>query len=335
MIATSLELRQAFLDPKSRIRLHSDPAPDPHAEFLAMTWEGGFLGDTAVHFNGNLNVLVGGRGTGKSTIIESMRYVLGLEPLGEEARKERTAKVIAQLPVEVATYLLNEKRDWVQAIQESNNVSVILIGNPDLDTPNYLIKRVRDDESELPEHSATSYKLVEPQQDMGEAFQKDRKQPTKAEEAAVSSVVIPQVPAPKPIERKSRTKPRREGTSWWRKLFAWALPKPKHEGPSGQRPRRRGPRNANRSNRRRTQDDSRSRDRSSKQGKNRSRDGGNSGAAKTQSRDQGSQGGEGGSSRNRRARRRRPSGGGCAGGREPNRPLTGILSREDQTRRRR
>ena len=88
MSAVSVEaLRQAFLDPQSRIRLHSDPQPEPHAEFRAVTWEGGFLGDTSVHFNGNLNVLVGGRGTGKSTMIESMRYALGLEPLGEEARK--------------------------------------------------------------------------------------------------------------------------------------------------------------------------------------------------------------------------------------------------------
>ena len=80
-------LRQAFLDPQSRIRLHSDQQPEPHAEFLAITWEGGFFRDTSVHFNGNLNVLVGGRGTGKSTMIESMRYALGLDPLGEEARK--------------------------------------------------------------------------------------------------------------------------------------------------------------------------------------------------------------------------------------------------------
>lgn len=80
-------LRQAFLDPESRVRLHSDTKPEPHSEFLAMTWEGGFLSDTSVHFNGNLNVLVGGRGTGKSTAIESMRYVLNLEPLGEEAHK--------------------------------------------------------------------------------------------------------------------------------------------------------------------------------------------------------------------------------------------------------
>ena len=88
MSSVSVEaFRQAFLDPDSRIRLQSDPQPEPHAEFLAMTWEGGFLRDTSVHFNGNLNVLVGGRGTGKSTMIESIRYVLGLDPLGEEARK--------------------------------------------------------------------------------------------------------------------------------------------------------------------------------------------------------------------------------------------------------
>lgn len=80
-------LRQAFLDPESRIRLNSDPQPESHAEFLAVTWEGGFLSDTSIHFNSNLNVLVGGRGTGKSTVIESMRYALGLDPLGEEARK--------------------------------------------------------------------------------------------------------------------------------------------------------------------------------------------------------------------------------------------------------
>jgi DNA repair ATPase RecN len=88
MSTVSVEaFRQAFLDPDSRIRLHSDPAPEQHAEFLAMTWEGGFLRDTAVHFNENLNVLVGGRGTGKSTMVESIRYVLGLDPLGDEAQK--------------------------------------------------------------------------------------------------------------------------------------------------------------------------------------------------------------------------------------------------------
>lgn len=80
-------LRQAFIDPASRIRLAHDPIPEEHAEFVAIAWQGGFLDGNAIHFNENLNVLIGGRGTGKSTVVESVRYVLGLEPLGEEARK--------------------------------------------------------------------------------------------------------------------------------------------------------------------------------------------------------------------------------------------------------
>jgi hypothetical protein len=83
-------LRQAFLDPGSRIRLNpkaGDLEPELHAELVALAWEGGFLDGVAIHFNPNLNVLVGGRGTGKSTVIESIRTVLGLEPIGDDARK--------------------------------------------------------------------------------------------------------------------------------------------------------------------------------------------------------------------------------------------------------
>lgn len=80
-------LRQAFLDPGSRIRLASDPEPEEHVEFLGMAWETeGFLRGCRIHFNENLNVLIGGRGAGKSTVIESIRYVLGLAPVGEDAR---------------------------------------------------------------------------------------------------------------------------------------------------------------------------------------------------------------------------------------------------------
>lgn len=87
MTEPSLEgLRQAFLDPVSRIRLASDPVPEAHAEFVAMAWQGGFLDGRAICFNENLNVLIGGRGTGKSTVIESLRYVLGLDALGPDAK---------------------------------------------------------------------------------------------------------------------------------------------------------------------------------------------------------------------------------------------------------
>lgn len=84
-------LRQAFLDPDSRIRLLSEEEPPEHTEMVALTWLSGFLDGQAIHFNGNLNVLIGGRGTGKSTIIESLRYVLDLEPFGEEAKKASSA----------------------------------------------------------------------------------------------------------------------------------------------------------------------------------------------------------------------------------------------------
>lgn len=80
-------LRQAFLDPTSRIRLATDPKPEDHEEFLTLSWQGGFLDGASLHFNENLNVLIGGRGTGKSTVVESLRYVLGLDPVGEDASK--------------------------------------------------------------------------------------------------------------------------------------------------------------------------------------------------------------------------------------------------------
>jgi hypothetical protein len=80
-------LRQAFLDPDSRIRLNSDPAPAPHSRFTELSWSGGFLDGVTVDLNENLNVLIGGRGAGKTCVIESIRYVLGEPALGPEAKR--------------------------------------------------------------------------------------------------------------------------------------------------------------------------------------------------------------------------------------------------------
>ena len=91
MSEVSIEgLRQAFLDPGSRIRLNPKDGKlksEAHTELVTLTWEGGFLDGATVHLNPNLNVLIGGRGAGKSTVIESLRYVLNLEPIGEDALK--------------------------------------------------------------------------------------------------------------------------------------------------------------------------------------------------------------------------------------------------------
>ena len=247
-------------------------------------------------------------GIGHVRSVESLALAI-LRLVGEEARKERTAKIIVQLPIDVTNYVLNEKRDWVQAIQEGNNVGVILIGNPALETPNYSIKRVRDDELELPENTPTSYNLVEPKADMGKAFQETQKQP-KPEEAAVSRV-IPQTPAPTPTEKKAPPKPQRGGMPWWRKLFGWALPKPKRARSSTQQSRRRSSRGTARSDRRR-QGDQRSRDRNrgQKQGRQRSRDGSDSPQRDQKQSQEKNASGEGSGSRNQRSRRRRTSGSG-------------------------
>jgi hypothetical protein len=89
MTSPTLEgLRQAFLDPGSRVRLKSDPEPEEHVEFVGMWWETeGFLRECRLRFNENLNVLIGGRGAGKSSVMESLRYVLGIEPIGTEAKR--------------------------------------------------------------------------------------------------------------------------------------------------------------------------------------------------------------------------------------------------------
>lgn len=80
-------LRQAFLDPDSRIRLSSDDEVPEHIELQSISWEGGFLDGVRIDFNSRLNVLIGGRGSGKSTVIESLRYALQLQPLGDDAKK--------------------------------------------------------------------------------------------------------------------------------------------------------------------------------------------------------------------------------------------------------
>ena len=94
MSEVSIEgLRQAFLDPDSRIRFNSDPEPEEHSELVRVSWEGGFLDGATVRLNPNLNVMVGGRGAGKSTVIESLRYVLDKEAIGEESQKAHIGMV--------------------------------------------------------------------------------------------------------------------------------------------------------------------------------------------------------------------------------------------------
>jgi len=77
----------AFLDPESRIRLNSQQVESPIGKVLRMTVTGGYLDGVRVDFSDHLNTVIGGRGTGKSTLLECLRYALDFPPKGRQALK--------------------------------------------------------------------------------------------------------------------------------------------------------------------------------------------------------------------------------------------------------
>ncbi len=153
-------------------------------------------------------------GFGTIRSVESLALAI-LRIVGEEARKERTVKVIAQLPVEVATYLLNEKRDWVQSLETRHDTQVILVANSALETPHYDVRRVRDDQVELPENAGVSYRLAETETELEvPSSMQERKV---AEQAAIGKIE-PATPAPRRPEPQETPEPAKAG--FWARLLA-------------------------------------------------------------------------------------------------------------------
>jgi len=97
-------------------------------------------------------------GLGAIRNVESLALSI-LRIIEEESSKESTASLICQLPVNVATYLLNEKRGIVSQIEQRQQVKLLLIANSGLETPHFEVKRVRYDE--LPDEEAASYRMTE------------------------------------------------------------------------------------------------------------------------------------------------------------------------------
>ena len=96
---------------------------------------------------GETSAIVCPRCTGQGTIRDTKSLALSiLRLLEEEAIKERSAEVRAIVPVDVAAYLLNEKRNALGEIETSARVRVLVIPNPNLETPHFEVQRLRDDE---------------------------------------------------------------------------------------------------------------------------------------------------------------------------------------------
>ncbi|MGH8273975.1 MAG: Rne/Rng family ribonuclease, partial [Gammaproteobacteria bacterium] len=97
-------------------------------------------------------------GKGNIRSVESLAISV-LRLIQEEALKERTARVIAEVPVEVATYLMNEKRVALVDSENRMGVGILVVPNPHMNTPNYRVERIRSDQ--LGHHEEPSHLLVE------------------------------------------------------------------------------------------------------------------------------------------------------------------------------
>ena len=175
------------------------------------------------------------RCNGQGTIrnVESLALSV-LRLIQEEAMKDKTGRVVAQLPVKVATFLLNEKREAIRAIEQRHRVGILLIPNDSLETPHFKLNRLRLDE--LTETQRLSYTLAE---DFEEQYET---QPRPAgrlldEEPAVKGIA-PSTPAPTPPAPIPKPEANPSFFRWlWSNLFGQS-PQPSAERPprAGNRP---------------------------------------------------------------------------------------------------
>lgn len=98
-------------------------------------------------------------GIGSIRSVESTALAV-LRLIGEELRKENTARVTAQVPVEVASYLINEKREWLRTLEDKSEAELLIVPNVNIQTPEYSIARIRSDELDLPENKQLSYLMA-------------------------------------------------------------------------------------------------------------------------------------------------------------------------------
>lgn len=133
----------------------------------------------------------------------------------EEAMKENTSALHVQLPVDVATYLLNEKRAEIYDIEVRQRINIILIPNIHIETPNYNITRLRHEDIKSNE-AVASYKMVERNAEENNLIATDQRVKPVRPQAAVQGITPTQ---PAPIrEDKSRD------SSLLDKFFSWFKP---------------------------------------------------------------------------------------------------------------
>jgi ribonuclease E len=156
------------------------------------------------------------RGT-ESTALHILRIIQ------EEAMKDNTAQIVAQMPVDVATFLLNEKRAEVLTVETRFKVNVLLVPNRHLETPNYSVQRMRHDELNQGEPLPASFQMVEQPEDM-DAFARKEEAKEPRQEAVVKGITPSQpapVSAPRTPARAEVPIEAPQMHSWLSKMLHW------------------------------------------------------------------------------------------------------------------
>jgi ribonuclease E len=178
-------------------------------------------------------------GTGHIRDTESSALQI-LRMVQEESMKDNTAAVHVQVPVEVTSFLLNEKRTEITKIELKQRVTVLLVPNKHLDTPNYKLERLRHDDPRLEGLQASYTMIEEPDEEVGITR---REKTVKPKQEPVIKGILPEGPAPKPEPKPeavpapvvapapvavaaTAAAPGGGFFSWVKKLFAGAEPTP-------------------------------------------------------------------------------------------------------------
>ncbi len=141
-----------------------------------------------------------------------------LRILQEEAMKENTGALHVQLPVDVATFLLNEKRVDIHTLESRLKVNVVLIPNIHMETPHYTIARLRHDELNLSGSAEPSYKMaVVPETES--VYQTAQEAAPARQVAAVKSIAPP--PQPAPAGRPAVPAETPGSTGLFNRIFGW------------------------------------------------------------------------------------------------------------------
>ena len=141
------------------------------------------------------------QGHGTIQSVESLSISI-LRLVEEEALKDQTARVVVQLPVKVAAFLLNEKRKSINDIEGRTGADIVIIPHPGMETPHYKVERVRMSEAPI-STAQRSYEMAEVTDDYDytpDAFLPE----TKTEEPAVRLITPP---TPTPVKKAGKEEP--------------------------------------------------------------------------------------------------------------------------------